>query len=145
MNQHCSSCFSPWHSHGSGLKRKLAFVFHYYSPAHTKLILAPKLLTTKIITDPIFFIDEARNAFLTQTGYIGLLFTSLNFCQRAFLEMCKFNSYPYTSKCMNQGMFITSGVTFTTCPIKKYRTNVNNLITQSQLRLSGGSTIVRRK
>lgn len=30
-------------------------------------------------------------------------------------------------------------------PYKKYRTKVNNPITQSQLRLSGGSTVVRRK
>lgn len=46
---------------------------------------------------------------------------------------------------MNQGMSITIGVMFPTCPTKKYRTKVNNPITQSQLRLSGRSTVVRRK
>lgn len=64
---------------GSGLQRKLALAFHY-SPAHTKLVLVPKLFTMKkIVTGQRFFMDEARNALLAQTGYTGLLSTSLTF------------------------------------------------------------------
>lgn len=101
MNQCVFPAFFLGIATGSGLQRKLALAFHY-SPAHTKLVLVPKLFTTKkILTGQRFFLDEARNALLAQTGYTGLLSVS-HFCQRAFLEMCQFNTYPHTSKCMTQ-------------------------------------------
>lgn len=79
MNQCVFPAFFLGIATGSGLQRKLALAFHY-SPAHTKLVLVPKLFTTKkILTGQRFFLDEARNALLAQTGYTGLLSMSLTF------------------------------------------------------------------
>lgn len=53
----------------------------------------------------------------------------------------KFSPFPHTSKYKNQGMFIIRGAMLTICPTKKYRTKVNDLITQSKLGLSAGRTV----
>lgn len=111
----CSSCFSPWHNHWLRVKDKTCISLPLLPCIH-QTHFSSQTPYYQDHNDQRFFMDGARNAFLALTCYIGLLFTSLNFCQRAFLEMCKFNTHLYTSKCMNQGMFVTRDVIFTTCP-----------------------------
>lgn len=79
MNQCVLPAFPLGIVMGSGLERKLALTFHY-SPAHTKLILAPKLHPIKkIITHQMFLVDETRGAFLAANRFhwVGFYFSEL--------------------------------------------------------------------
>lgn len=128
MNQCVFPAFFLGIATGSGLQRKLALAFHY-SPAHTKLVLVPKLFTTKkILTGQRFFLDEARNALLAQTGYTGLLSTSLTFVREL------------SSRCVNSTpTHILQNVWPRMCPTNNTGPRwMNDLITQWLLRLPEG-------
>lgn len=116
----CSSCFPPWHSHWLRVKEKTCI--------HLPLLLSCTYQThfssqtpyycIKIITDQSIFMDEARNAFLTlnRLHWVAFYFSEL---LSEFSLRCVSSTPIYiTSKCMNKGISITSGVMFLTCPIK---------------------------
>lgn len=107
MNQHVLPAFPlfPLHSHWLRVKEKTCIHLPLLLPCthQTHFSSQTPYYCIRIITDQSFFLDEARNAFLTLTGYIGLLFTSLNFCQRVFLETYEFNSYLYYFKMYEPG------------------------------------------
>lgn len=110
-----SSCFFPRHSHW--LKVEYA---NLLSLPCTQTHFSSQTPINTIITDQRFFVDEARGASFALTGYLGLLFTFQKFLwELSFLVIYKLNSFPYTSKYKNQGMFIIRGAILTICPTKK--------------------------
>lgn len=137
----CSSCCFPGIVVGSRWKGKLNANLLSLPCTHQTRVSSQTPIKT-IVTDQRLFVDEARDASFALTGYLGLLFTFQKFLwELSFLVSYKFNSFPHTSKYKNQGMFIIRGAMLTVCPTKKYRTKVNDLLTQSKLGPSAGRAV----
>lgn len=138
----CFSCFFPWHSHWVRVTEKTCISFPLLPCTHQTRFSAQTFYYEEDCNRPKVLHGWGQKCSPCSNRLHWVAVHVSHFCQRAFLEMCQFHTYPHTSKCTTQGMFVTRGAMLTMCPTNNTGPRwMNDLITQSLLRLPGGRRI----